>query len=609
MIVDDRLETVLRTVAAGPAAARTQFRQLVDLLDRVPAAAWADHHDAALERFDALAALLDRNSCAALLRTTRMTSPLLIKYFAAQAPDIAIAAIGSARLTEAEWLALIPALPVRARGFLRHRRDLDGDVGALLARLGIDDFALPLPENYVSTNDAAPAPDAIGPTPTTGATIHALVPPAPVPALAESTHRRDCGPREGIGAIVRRIEEFRRQREIVDGPDGVGPASAKTIGAGADSSHPRLPFADDFTDGAPSIDAVDIRIDATGTIVAAGQGLAPMLFGHRPFTADPQAPARCDAASLRAARGHLPVHGGRIDLDGSPLIAGGWRIDATPVFGEGGQFTGYEARLRRPTALAQGSTPNDAANDDDQGEDSGADRLRQLLHELRTPINAIQGFAELIQQQLFGPTPHQYRALAASIASDAARMLAGFEEVERLVRLESGVNDGETGQSDLNAVVARLIAQLQPVIAPREVRLHHVAAAGPLTVALPGDELERTVWRILAVIVSSAAPGERLAVELSTDGVRAQLALTLPATLAMRDDDALFAPDAGRNGGGFTAPAMLGSGFALRLAAAEMRAAGGAMVRQGAKLFVTLPLLTEPAPAHSPRARSADGAG
>jgi hypothetical protein len=37
---------------------------------------------------------------------------------------------------------------------------------------------------------------------------------------------------------------------------------------------------------------------------------------------------------------------------------------------------------------------------------------------------------------------------------------------------------------------------------------------------------------------------------------------------------------------------MLGSGFGLRLCAAELRAAGGAMVREGASLDVALPILT-----------------
>jgi hypothetical protein len=154
-------------------------------------------------------------------------------------------------------------------------------------------------------------------------------------------------------------------------------------------------------------------------------------------------------------------------------------------------------------------------------------------------------------------------------------------------------------------VVARLIAQLEPVIAPREVRLRHEPSTKPLDVALSGGELERTVWRMLAVIAGGAAPGERLNVDLSNESGQAQLSLTLPASLAIRDDEALFAPDTARGAGGILAPPMLGSGFALRLAAAELRAAGGTMVRKGGKLFVTLPLLTEPAPAHSQGSRPA----
>ena len=34
-----------------------------------------------------------------------------------------------------------------------------------------------------------------------------------------------------------------------------------------------------------------------------------------------------------------------------------------------------------------------------------ADSLRQLVHELRTPTNAIAGFAEMIETQILGPVP------------------------------------------------------------------------------------------------------------------------------------------------------------------------------------------------------------
>ena len=71
MIVDDRLETVLRTVAAGPGAVATQMRQLLDLLGRAPARRWSEQHSAALARLDSLSSMLrngsssDASACAA----------------------------------------------------------------------------------------------------------------------------------------------------------------------------------------------------------------------------------------------------------------------------------------------------------------------------------------------------------------------------------------------------------------------------------------------------------------------------------------------------------------------------------------------------------------
>lgn len=615
MIVDDRLDTVLRTVAAGPMAARTQFLQLVDLLRREDARG-AKRHDSALERLDSLTALLGEDERAALLRQTRLTDAALVARFAAQEPRVALAAIGSARLPEQGWLDLIPALPVQARGFLRHRRDLGANVDALLARLGIDDFGLPLPDGYhvlpatpAPSDEAAPGPvvrdgDRDGEQDADGR-IAVLTPVARAASPLPETDGQS-GRNEGIGAIVRRIEAFRRNR------DAAGPA---------DPTAPHLPFSDEArATVAPLITAVDVRCDASGGIVQAGMqagaGLAPMLVGFRPFTTDPGAPARCDAATVRAAEKHVPIIAGRMELTGSPLVAGAWRIDAAPLFSaDGGRFTGYHALLRRPAAphaAGAEAVSNRPANDDVP--DGSADRLRQVLHELRTPINAIQGFAELIQQQLFGETPHQYRGLAASIAADAARMLAGFEEIERLVKLESGRLESEPGETDLAELVGRLLKQLEPATVSRQVRLSYNRPEAPVPVGVAKIELERMIWRVFSVMAASAAPGERLATALTEENGAAVLALPLTASLALHDDETLFAPDQGRSG---VQPvsAMLGHGFALRLAMAEARAAGGRLERRGTKIIVTLPILTRPGHAlseskvHSESGGPAAGAG
>ena len=101
------------------------------------------------------------------------------------------------------------------------------------------------------------------------------------------------------------------------------------------------------------------------------------------------------------------------------------------------------------------------------------------------------------------------------------------------------------------------------------------------------------LWRLLSTLVGAAAPGERLTLALVPDAAHltAKLTMTLPAALALRDDDDLFAPDPSRLGRGV---GMLGHGFALRLARAEIRAAGGDLNRATAPgspvLDMVLPL-------------------
>lgn len=564
VIVDDRLATVLATAPTGHAGARTQYRQLLDLLGRTPSG--FELPEPALARLTALEAQLSADERAALVRASpaALRHPGLILRLAAQAPVVAAAAIGAARLDDWQWTALALELPLAARGHLRQRSDLGPRVRAVLGRLGIIEVGLPAPDSNASlVSETAPA--------------LLLTEPAPTPA-------------DGIGAIVRRIEAFRRSRK------------AGTLQFGEttpliDGGDLRLPLSDEEADSAaPAITAIRFASDARGCVVSADAPFGAMLAGFVLGQSGPHSPARPDAATTRALRQRRPVHGGRLDLAGAAAIAGAWQIDAAPRFAaSGGRFLGYHGVLRRPDA-------NQA-----EARDSVADRLRQLLHELRTPVNAIQGFAELIQQQLFGPTPHQYRSLAASIASDSAAVLAGFEEIDRLVKFETGRGDEVSGQCDLAQVIERLLGQLELALAARNVRLTF-DGTGPAPVQMAAGEAERTLWRVLGLLASAALPGEALALELAANREGIELAIDLPAALAGQDDRALFAvhPTADGSTGSL---GFLGGGFALRLARAEAAASGGSLHHDGSRLILRLPGLTPLADANSPAQAMASASG
>ncbi len=70
------------------------------------------------------------------------------------------------------------------------------------------------------------------------------------------------------------------------------------------------------------------------------------------------------------------------------------------------------------------------------GDTSPSDSLRQLVHELRTPANAVAGFAELIESELLGPVAPVYRDRASAIRSMAADLLASVEDLDTAARIE-----------------------------------------------------------------------------------------------------------------------------------------------------------------------------
>lgn len=579
MHFDDRLATVLRQPATGEVIARIQYRQLLDLLGTTPAGAEGEQVDDAFLRLSQIAASVAAPARAAMLgeQALRLRNPRLVAQLATAEPAPAAAAIDAADLTAEQWLDLIPALPGPARGFLRQRGNLAPDVAALLTQLGVHDRGLPPAESITSEEPTpVPTPAAAAPAPPPSAPVSQLrpaaIPATPAndaeaePAVAVLPPPPPLEHGDGIGAIVRRIEAFRRTRHDTASGDA-----------------PHLPLAE--LHPAPQR-TFDFATDTEGRIVWADPVMAPMAVGLRLAARDSEAPLRAGPGLVAAMRRRQPIDREQVTIEGAPSIAGNWQIDATPRFEPlGGRFTGYLGRMRRPavTALA-----TDAAS---PAPDAEADRMRQILHELRTPVNAIQGFAEVIQQQLFGPTPHEYRALAATVVGDAARMLAGFEELERLARLDSGTLPLDAGACDLGEVLGATVAQLKAFSQPRRsgftVDIDPEPATAGLPVAIAQSEAERLIWRLLATLAGAAAPGEMLKLRARQRDGAARVSVRLPALLALREDEALF--HAGGSQPQALSVGMFGVGFALRLARAEARAAGGALQRRGDRLRLTLP--------------------
>lgn len=528
MRFDDRLETALRQADDGEFAIASKWQQLVDILAQSPHDFDMGYVEAGLRKARDFLPMVSphvREQCVRALDGRIRSAPLVL-LLSGDIPAVASAAISGARLNDAEWAGIIPAMPTRARGFLRNRSDLGPETRRALAIWSSADFVLPTP---------------------------------PVSEAATGVQIRD---------IVERIERLRSERETRDAP--------------------YLPYAEaEFADFPARIEEIRFETDENGTVswiegappgAVVGVDIAEPAYDEGPGP---------DAYGAAAFRQRMPLENARLRLCGAEMIAGDWRINAAPFFDPvSGRFNGYRGILRRPT-IAESALIQPSASAD-------ADHVQQLVHELRTPLGAIIGFSEIIEQQLFGPVTEDYRLLAKNILNDAERLLAGFDDLSMAAKIESGQLDIAAGVTDCDWLAARLADRLHGLSELLEVTLNLVQAHPVRPFAVDSDTGERMFSRLLSAVIIGCEPGEVLEGRFRTEpGPNAtnRFVLTLPRKLSAMEESELFGSGPSSIDDTNEAP-LLGLGFSLRLVRSLARNVGGDLRFYNEALILSLPAVS-----------------
>lgn len=358
-----------------------------------------------------------------------------------------------------------------------------------------------------------------------------------------------------IAEVVARIDAFWRHREET------GPAEL-----------PTLRPADEFR----------FETDAKGMIRwVDGVSRAPLVGMSLDSQAAPGVTdtSRVDGIAAGAFRRRAGFSNARLAVEGESDAAGDWLISAIPVFDPAnGRFTGYRGTARRPRVDERAEPVRTVA-----GPAMPADSLRQLVHELRTPTNAIAGFAEMIEAQMLGPVGDAYRDRAQVIRSQARELLGAIDDIDLAARIDSAALSLVPGQIALRPVLAMIVDDLAPLSELRG----SVIALPIADLSVTGDRraVERLLARLLATLVSASGQGERIGVHVAAEGVD-KVAITIDRPQALADypgDQVLDIDDEHEDA------TLLGTGFALRLARNLARELGGALVIGPESLTLRLP--------------------
>jgi len=552
---DDSLKTVMAADTDTAFGAASAWRQIVDLLGRGRAVTTPD----ALDRLRVLRGKVPDSVRAASARALAFAAPgpELVSLFAEEELAIAAPVLRTAQLSAAAWETLLPRLTPAQRSVLRHRRDLPGAAVRGLAHYGPVDFVLPYDAPVEPGLAPASAPVAVP----AGEGSLSQVGAVALPVIAEAIRRADVPDAIATSAepplaepvgfrisdLVARIEAFNRDRETV--PADPPPTSTEF------RYH---------TDAAGVIRWVDgvARAAVVGTSLAHRDGAEPQV----------------DGIATGAFRRRTAFRDARLSIGGASPAAGSWRISGTPLFDPAsGRFTGYRGTARRPRS-DETARPRSPA----------ADSVRELVHELRTPVNAIAGFAELIESEMLGAVPAAYRGRAGEIRGAAADLIGAIDDLDTAARIEGQALELRPAPTPLAPLLDRVVHDLAPLARFRGAEVV-LAPVPPLILDVDDRAADRLFGRLLSALVSSCARGERLHVFAMRETQAAvRVVFDRPVALAAVVGDGLLSIDAEQEAAAPGAP-LLGTGFALRLAQNLAGELGGVLVIETERLTLRLP--------------------
>ena len=399
MRFDDRLLTVLNQPAGDRHDAAVRWRQLVDLVARAGPNSASPVVAEALELIRAESPKVEENLRAAAARAVAaLPLPLgLLECFAADRLTVSAPILAAASLDAGQWRIILASADDETRRFVE---TLHPELAAHEEDQGTDALVERREtEPHVERRRAAPS----------------------APAAGAGTSLSD---------VVARIERRRRSRDQQVSPGSAAPAP----GAPALFRWECGPSGDiAWVDGAPRGAVIGRSIAIAGT--RSGEGV--------------------DDDVARAFALRAPFRDAMLSLPGDGLVSGEWKISGVPAFEPtDGRFAGYRGIALRdlPPPSAQPSVASEVLTDPDS--------LRELVHEIKTPLNAIIGFAEIIDGQYLGPADRRYRERAGEIVAQARLLLGAIDDLDFAAKIHSMTEQGGR-RADLGEQLESLATSLR----------------------------------------------------------------------------------------------------------------------------------------------------
>jgi len=373
---------------------------------------------------------------------------------------------------------------------------------------------------------------------------------APEPAAPEAL----AGP--SLSEVVARIERRRRNRVAQQTAGGAGPLAPTGLAS-----------------------LFRWECGPSGEIAWVEGAPRGPLIGRSLARAQDEAGDRVGEELARAFAMRAPFRDAMLAVAGEGPVAGEWKVSGVPAFEPtDGRFAGYRGIALRDVPAAEtnaAALPGPSLPDPDS--------LRELVHEIKTPLNAIIGFAEIIDGQFLGPADRGYRERAADIVAQARLLLGAIDDLDFAAKVHSG--DAAGGRRvDLAELFASAAGSLKDAVEERGVKLELPKLRQSAIAAVEPELADRLLYRLVSAVIGRAAAGERIRLSVDRAGDHWRIAITRPA--ALRGSGGALLNDPGAS---VADPADVAAALQLRLVRGLARVAGGDLGLSSTALSLLLP--------------------
>ena len=190
--------------------------------------------------------------------------------------------------------------------------------------------------------------------------------------------------------------------------------------------------------------------------------------------------------------GRVEDSGWRIRKDGSSFWGD---VTLTALHDEGGRLVGFAKVTRDMTERHQFEAARESF-------------LAAITHDLKTPLTAIKGFAELLSEA----DEHTRHQMATRIEANVDRLTSLIDTIVDHTKLRANAWTPQLEQLTLRAVAESCLANLAPTLSHHEIKLE--GGAGPII----GDRraLERVLTNLVGNAVKYSPPGSRVVIRIET---------------------------------------------------------------------------------------------